>query len=169
MSGGAMHSARPWYREFWPWALMLPPALAVAGGVTMLVLAIGTPTALVVEDYSRIEEITSQRFERDRAAVSLGVAADLEFEAATRRVELAFVGPSQQELPRALVLRLRHASNTGADRQLRLARYGDRYRGTGDWPEGRYHVELEPENGFWRLAAGPVSLDGSLALRPQVP
>lgn len=169
MSGDDTRRPRPWYREFWPWALMLPPALSVAGGVTMVVLATSTPTALVVEDYSRIEEITSDRFERDRAAVALGVAADLEFEAVTHRVELAFVGPPGQELPLALVLRLRHASDTGADRELRLARYGDRYRGTGDWLAGSYHVELEPENRLWRLAAGPVTLDGPLSLRPQEP
>ena len=27
--------SRPWYRQLWPWLLMLPPAAAVIGGVSL--------------------------------------------------------------------------------------------------------------------------------------
>ena len=160
-------TARPWYREVWPWLLMLPPALSVAGGVTMVVLATHTPSALVVEDYARIEELTSERFERDRAAVSLGVAAEIVFEPETGRISLGFLAPVSFERPRALILGLHHATNAEADREIRLERFGERYRGTGEWTPGRYYIELEPEDRAWRLGAGPDWLEGEVLLRPQ--
>jgi hypothetical protein len=71
--------ARPWYREYWVWLLMVPPTFAVFGGVMMLVLAITGRNDLSVSDYSHIDEITSQRFARDRAAADIAVLGTLEF------------------------------------------------------------------------------------------
>jgi len=31
--------AVPWYRQGWPWIVLLPPAIAVAGGVVTVYLA----------------------------------------------------------------------------------------------------------------------------------
>jgi len=36
--------ARPWYRQLWPWLLMLPPAAAVIGGGFTLYLATASRT-----------------------------------------------------------------------------------------------------------------------------
>ena len=36
-------TARPWYRQFWPWLLIIPPAAAVIGGILTLYLAITRP------------------------------------------------------------------------------------------------------------------------------
>lgn len=38
---------RPWYREPWPWLLMLPPLLSMIGGFTMLYLALSDPPEIV--------------------------------------------------------------------------------------------------------------------------
>ena len=35
--------ATPWYRQRWPWLIMLPPAAAVVGGFTTLALALWHP------------------------------------------------------------------------------------------------------------------------------
>ncbi len=43
----------PWYRQPWPWLLMLPPAAAVIGGALTLYLAITRPDALVRPDCHR--------------------------------------------------------------------------------------------------------------------
>jgi uncharacterized protein len=49
----ANRSARPWYRQLWPWLVMLPPAAAVVGGFTTLYLAISRPDREVCGDYVR--------------------------------------------------------------------------------------------------------------------
>ncbi len=43
-------TAKPWYRQLWPWMLMLPPAGAVIGGFLTLYLAITRPDTLVRKD-----------------------------------------------------------------------------------------------------------------------
>jgi len=41
---------RPWYRQLWPWLLILPPAAAVIGGFFTLYLAVSHPDTLVRRD-----------------------------------------------------------------------------------------------------------------------
>ena len=41
---------RPWYRQLWPWLLIVPPAAAVIGGSLTLYLAVTRPDTLVRED-----------------------------------------------------------------------------------------------------------------------
>jgi uncharacterized protein len=159
--------ARPWYHEFWPWALMLPPLVAVAGGVMMLWLAIDTPNALVVDDYAHIEEITNERFERDRLAASLGVEAEVVFDAAAMRIEATVTGRPPFAQPAALRLRLQHATDPTADRELALLPDHGRFVVATALPAGRYRLELMPIDLGWRLGADVVHLDGAVWLKAQ--
>lgn len=161
-------SHRPWYREIWPWLLMLPPAFSIAGGVTMIYLANSSPSALVVEDYARIDEITSRRFDRDREAAELGLTAELTFASAPARVEVTLDAPASFRLPRTLTLFLRHATDAGADRELELTRSGSVYVAALEPLLGRYRVELMPANRAWRLGGRASQLLGQLKLEPQV-
>jgi hypothetical protein len=43
-------TARPWYRQMWPWLLIVPPAAAVIGGSLTLYLAVTRPDTLVRKD-----------------------------------------------------------------------------------------------------------------------
>jgi len=38
---------RPWYRQLWPWLLIIPPLGAVIGGLLTLYLAVSRPDELV--------------------------------------------------------------------------------------------------------------------------
>lgn len=147
---------------------MLPPVLAVAGGIAMLWLATRTPSALVVDDYAQIEALTSERFARDREALRLGLSAVLDFDRDDGRVELALLAPAAFEQPESVILTIRHATDPSADRELNLAREGDRFTARAEFASGRYHVEVLPDDRSWRLAAGARWLDGELLLRPQV-
>lgn len=158
---------RPWYRQVWPWMLMLPPALAVVGGVMMLVLAIKTPNALVVEDYARIEELTSERFARDGEALRMAVTAQLRFAQESGRVELQLSGSDGFEYPEAVTLSLRHPTDPAGDFELRLARDGDIFGADSDFELGSYYVELVPEDRQWRLGSSVHRLDGLVVLIPQ--
>jgi len=147
---------------------MLPPAFAVAGGIAMLWLAAGTPSPLVVDDYARIEELTSERFDRDREALSLGLSAVLDFDRDNARIGLELLAPASFELPGAVTLILRHATDPSADIELKLSRDGDGFTTAAEIATGRYLIEVFPEDRSWRLAAGARWLDGELMLRPQV-
>ena len=43
-------SPKPWYRQLWPWLLMIPPTAAVIGGGITLYLAITRPDSVVSQD-----------------------------------------------------------------------------------------------------------------------
>lgn len=158
--------SRPWYREFWPWLLMIPPLFAVIGGVTMIWLAVGTPNALVVDDYARIEELTDERFARDRQALQLGLSAVLRVDQGSGLVELSLASPSFRA-GAELVLSLRHIVDPAADTEIILRQAGDSFVGQLNLVPGRYHVELLPPDRSWRLGTGPALLGGELQLGPQ--
>jgi len=46
-------NTRPWFRQLWPWLLIIPPAGAVIGGMITLYLAITRPDILVRKDCVR--------------------------------------------------------------------------------------------------------------------
>jgi uncharacterized protein len=146
---------------------MLPPALSIAGGVAMVYLAINTQSALVVDDYARIEELTNERFDRDRHAAELRLTAVLTFAEAPGGVDVVLAAPRPFALPAALTLSLRHATNPAADRDLTLVRTGSRYSASADLHPGRYRLELMPPDGAWRLGTGTVPLGGRIELVPQ--
>lgn len=170
MSTSAAAQARPWYREYWVWLLMIPPAASVLGGVTMVYLAASEPVALVIEDYARIEEITQERFARDARAAALGLHADLLFEAdadGRTRIAVALSGDPGLLHPGSLLLRLHHATNRNADRDLTLARAGTHYVAETDLVEGRYRVELLAPDETWRLGGSLSRVPGTLKLTAQ--
>lgn len=160
-------AGQPWYREVWPWLLMLPPALSVVGGVTMVVLATQTPSALVVEDYARIEELTGERFDQDRLASLLALTAEFRFDRDAGRVDVSLSGADYFETPETLTLFLRHTTNPANDIELSLAGDGERFSAGAEVAPGRYYLELMPEDRVWRLGSDARRLEGRIVLSPQ--
>ena len=50
---------RPWYRQLWPWLLIVPPLAAVIGGSVTYYLAVTRPDVLVRED--RVQDGVTMR------------------------------------------------------------------------------------------------------------
>jgi hypothetical protein len=171
MSTREAYSARPWYREVWPWLLMLPPAGAVAGGIAMIYLALHTSSDLVVSDYARIEEITEQRFARDARAVELGLAARVALvEPAPGRAAVT-VTLDGREVPNVVRLELQHAARHELDTAVTLGHLPNAaenvYSGELELAPGHYELELGPLDQSWRLAGALGALPATLELRPQ--
>ena len=162
---------RPWYREPWPWLLMAPPFGAVVGGFAMLALAIGSPDALVVDDYAHIEELTRARFAADRRAAELDLHAIVGLvrtSAGRTRIEVQLIAERAFAAPPELELRLRHAAHAEADRTALLVRgTGGTYSGETELTVGRYALELAPTVEDWRLAGELSSEPAVLELTPQ--
>jgi hypothetical protein len=145
---------KPWYRESWPWLLMVPPGASVVAGVALLYLAVRQPAPLVVDDYARIEEISREQSLADDRAAERGLEATLRLRATERgatQVAVTLRGDVGTQ-PSTLALRLRHAGSAAADRTLALAYDGREYVGRTDLADGRYDFELTPADRAWRLA-----------------
>lgn len=147
---------KPWYRHLWPWLVMIPPAVAVIGGLTTAWLA-GGPPALVVDDYADIARVTVERAERDLRARQLALSVRLELPAADAgdgrlRAYLASGLPGFNP-PQQLNLELIHPTREELDQSLRLERSGEVFSASLQRPPGRFYIQLSDPDAGWRLVA----------------
>lgn len=162
--------ATPWYRQFWPWFLIVLPMSAVIAGLTTLAIAIETRDSLVVDDYAKIGLATQQMLTRDEAAARLGVNANISFDRAGGHVTLTLGGPAAVREP-VLKLRLIHPTQEALDRSVELAIGPDgRYYGGFKAPlAGRWGLRLEPQDRHWRLTGEIAPGMETVALKPWRP
>ncbi|WP_018953388.1 FixH family protein [Thioalkalivibrio sulfidiphilus] len=140
----------PWYRQPWPWLLMIPPVTAVFVGMALLRAATWEPDGLVVADYYQEGRAINEVLERERFAAQLGLGGEL-----VREGEYFVLRMEGTPLPPApLTLRLLHPTRANKDAEIRLTHDA----GQGTWqgtlaslPAARWHVHLEPEDRSWRL------------------
>jgi len=157
---------RPWYREPWPWLLMLAPAAAVAMGVVMVVLGLRTDDGLVVDDYYKRGLAINQVLDREARAAALSLQATLSFNPQGDRVRVLLSdGGARAAQP---TLRLVHPTRVGQDQTVALA------PGAGGILEGAlapvspgtWRLVLEDSAGQWRLAGEWRTADRQVTLRP---
>jgi hypothetical protein len=156
---------RPWYRQAWPWLVMIPPASAVIGCIITITLAITSSDGMVAADYYKRGLAINEQLARTERAEALGLAAEV----ATRGVgagdEVRVRLRSAQPLPPEAVLKLRlvHPGRDGADREAMLARVAVHDDGrsvdlVGQWGEAaavgsQVSWRLVLEGREWRLDA----------------
>lgn len=143
----------PWYRQFWPWALIALPGSAVIASIATLIIAVQNPDGLVVDDYYKQGLAINQTLARDRQARFLGLQATGRI-GADGEIRLTLNG-KQPVAAQRLRLRLLHPTRADED-QTRWLEAGESptaaYRGQLETPQpGRWHLLLEPEQGGWRL------------------
>jgi hypothetical protein len=151
---------RPWYRQFWPWFLILLPATAVVGGITTLFIAMQEPDGLVVDDYYKAGLAINRVLQRRDEAQRLGVAATGLVDPVTGDVVLDLAGGGIEGA--ALRLRLAHATRARHDQVLELKPLaGGRVIGQLSEPlrRGPWDLTLEPLDGRWRVT-GRLLVDG---------
>ncbi|HJO35655.1 MAG: FixH family protein [Pseudomonadota bacterium] len=152
---------RPWYREPLVWLLWVPPLAAVAGGVTMLVLALQTPEAAVFDRTERLALAVVHADAQARHAAALGLAGELQLDRQSGQVQVQLSrgsGPfGIDDAPGTLTLRFIHPTQPQRDRTLALQATArtDVYTGTlAPAPTGAWQVRLHGHQAGaeWQLA-----------------
>lgn len=163
-----MHAApAPWYRQRWPWLLMVPPLAAVIGGIVTIVLAVRSNDGMVAADYYKRGLAINAELSRSRRASELGLTAEIRAggEAPGESIHVR-VSAGQGGVPAepALRIRLVHPGRSGADRAAMLARVSAAADGSsaeyrGAWDDAvelrapvAWRVVLEGRD--WRLDGG---------------
>jgi hypothetical protein len=163
--------SRPWYRHYWVWLIMIPPASAVVAGFITAWLA-GAPPALVVDDYSEIAMATEQQRSRDRRAGELGVFAQVELARDTlsdlTRIELLLsASESGYRLPDQLQLRLIHPTDELKDQVVIMDGRDGRFAAVVDSLQTRFYLQLEDLEGQWRLVGELPAAARRIELAPR--
>ncbi|HMV72432.1 MAG TPA: FixH family protein [Pseudomonadales bacterium] len=138
-----MTTPLPWYRQGWPWLLVLLPASTVIASLATVWLAFTNDDALVRDDYYREGLAINRRLDDGARARAAGLAAELRYEAATRVVELRLRG-ADDDLQQ-IVLAIEHPTDATRDEALTLLAAGNGvFRATASTPlEGKRYLLLE--------------------------
>ena len=160
-----MSDTKPWYRQLWPWLLMVPPLGAVCGGIATIILAVKTDDGLVSADYYKDGLAINQVLEKDSVAAAMGLSGDVRFNFDDGRLQVLLDAPLADEA--ALVLNLLHPTRDRLDQRVELRGAGIEYVGDVDPPTaGLWYVHLEPVDGRWRISVR-VRIPGEQAARLQ--
>jgi hypothetical protein len=118
-----MSDSRPWYRQGWPWFLILLPAIMVVACFITLYLALRTDEALVRDDYYKEGLAINRRLEQEAYAREHGISAELRYDPATLGLELRLVGAARADAQ--LTLSIVHPTDDHRDQTISLQAAGD--------------------------------------------
>jgi hypothetical protein len=138
MSTFPIAQSGPWYRQRWPWLLMLGPALVLVAGAYTAWLAYRTDDGLVARDYYKRGLLINQTLQRDHNAATLAISAQGAWSADGRSLSIQVHGlapPGPEPVLRVIYDR------TGAEHAVRLRDIGG----------GRYEAAISrPVDTHWR-------------------
>jgi len=141
----------PWYREPWPWLLMLGPAVVVVAGLVTLWLAVKSSDGLVADDYYKQGLAINQTLARGDRARAMELSARLRLDGTNLVVMLR--AREGVHFPDRIHLSFAHPTRGGLDRVVDLNGSAVGYRGTmPDLSNGRWQILLEDPEGMWRLS-----------------
>ncbi|ASI96418.1 MULTISPECIES: FixH family protein [Vibrio] len=141
---------KPWYKQFWPWFLIILPLTVVVWTVVTVVVFANNSVSLVAEDYYKKGKGINIDISKMNVARDLGLNATVSSDKNT--VVIAF---NKGELPHFPALTATFTHRTLPDRdftKLLTADAKGNYRLTPeDSIQGPWFVELEPHNKEWMI------------------
>jgi hypothetical protein len=151
-------SSQAWYREPWPWLLMLGPVIVIVAGLITAYLAVVSSDGLVEDDYYKQGLTVNLRTARDQRAAELGIAAEFLVGGEGDRIRALVRGKEGVRLPEALNLSITHPTRPGFDQKVVLRSEGAGvYIGIVAPFTGRWHVTVEDDTKEWRLVGDWVT------------
>jgi len=141
-------SSGPWYRDRWPWFLMLGPALVLIAGAYTTWLAYNSDDGLVARDYYKRGLLINKTLQRDHNAAARAISALGAWSADGRSLSIRLSGVDKFAAEPVMRVIFDH---TGAEQTVRLRAIG------GGWYEAawarpadeRWRAVLEADD--WRL------------------
>ena len=148
---------KKWYKQFWPWFLILLPTSVVIAGFSTLYIALNNPHSMVDDDYYREGLAINQSFEQDRRAIELGLSAEVSFEGGAKdgHVDIFLDGSDDKitSFPVQLTLLMLHPGSQTLDQRLQFEQLkAGHYRAElNRIYQYSYYLRLIPEDKSWRL------------------
>ncbi|UJF20720.1 FixH family protein [Shewanella sp. OMA3-2] len=68
-----MSDIQPWYKQFWPWFLIILPLCAVVASINLLLIALDTSDSLVAEEYYKEGKAINQDLRKINHAKKIGM------------------------------------------------------------------------------------------------
>ena len=161
----------PWYRQFWPWFIILLLASSVVASLYTVSLAVRTSDSLVIVGEGGVDVVTERNLAAERRAAELGLAATVSIDTASGAIAVEIDSRDRFDDRRALELLFSHPTDARRDRDVVLAPAPPLDDGTPVWsghvagmPTGRWYIVLRSGD-TWRLTGTWTGAE-RLVLRP---
>jgi len=149
-------TVKPWYREPWPWLLMVGPAAVIVAAIYTAWLAVSTADGLVAEDYYKQSLSVNKTIASSESARAQGLTVALRVVEDGLALRLT-ARAKDFVVPPKLVVTLSHPTRAGLDQTRIFERSGDAYAGKLRLPaSGHWLVLIEDEAKSWRLMGNVV-------------
>ena len=150
---------KPWYRQFWPWFVIIIPLVSVLAGIAMIIISRHEPDSVIVDDYYKQGLAINKNFQREQVAKSLALSADVNINLSAQEITVLIPALDAHETPK-LAVALSHPTHADRDNNLVLtASHDGEYIGKlNQITPGKWYVRIEPENRGWRIS-GELSLN----------
>ena len=153
----SIHTSKPWYREPWPWLLMMGPLVVVIAGIYTAYLAVSSADGLVADDYYKQGLAAGKTIARNEFAEKHGIEVGLRVTENGFAMRLVATRDKDFVPPKSLVMTLSHPTRAGMDQTRVFERVGDSYVGKMRLPtSGHWIVIVEDEAKSWRLVGEVV-------------
>lgn len=141
----------PWYRQFWPWALIAIPGSSIIYCAIFITMALTTENSLVSDDYYKDGLGINRTLARDDQARVLGLSAEYTLDD-SNLLRVRLLG-SDGQMTSTLILRLIHPTLKDRDQLIRLSHIDvDQFQARLPEPlQGRWYLDLRDASNEWRL------------------
>ncbi|MDB2386761.1 FixH family protein [Shewanella sp.] len=153
-----MSTPQPWYKQFWPWFLIILPLCAVVASINLLYLAIENQDSLVSEDYYKEGKGINRDLRKIKQAKQLGMNYLLELN--DNRIELSQEGGEKYQA--ALSVGFFHPTIADKDfTEIVTADANGIYRiDIGQSLQGPWEIRIEGFDQTWRIQQRVTLIDG---------
>lgn len=143
-----MQNNKSWFRQFWPWFLILLPLAAVIAGISTVIIATHNKPDMVVDDYYRKGKAINRDLTRLKNAQQLGIKAVVKQSKHELIISLSAVKDNSP-----IYLSLFHATLASRDISALLTAdgKGDHHFTTDKNLTGKWQLRIEPFDKSWRL------------------
>jgi uncharacterized protein len=152
---------KSWFKQFWPWFLIILPLAAVVAGVSTLIIASNNKPEMVVDDYYKTGKAVNADLSLITNAKKLGLSALVIQQ--DNNLVITFDGLQNNT---SISLSLFHATQAKRDRfSMLTSDASGKYSYEADESlDGKWTLRLEPFDKAWRLEKQVQFPTGKLAL-----
>ena len=139
----------PWYKQFWPWFLILLPLSVVIASLITFFIAQKSPPSLVSGNYYKEGLAINANMQLEANAKKLGLSAIISTNRTTFNLQL--IGLEKQ--PNKLLIDLRHATISQHDQSFAVTRIAEGiYQSSSLIPQpGKWYISIRNPDNTWEI------------------
>jgi len=154
---GQNDKPKSWFKQFWPWFLIVLPLTAVVASLYTVKIAFENKDSLVKSNYYKEGLAINEELQEKQYATELGLTATADFQTEKQLVTVDLNSSKNSPLPKTLSLSLVHVVAANNDFAIPLVEIAPgHYQGSYDKPlEHRWYLQLTPltvgNDKLWKL------------------